>query len=308
MTRNPIEFLAQGRVKEFINRFVHDSRGAFVNSDAKIFHSGEFGSYRERIVKELIADFTPRYMAQGEGFVCNKSDKNSTQCDIVIFDRNETPEIETDDLRRFFPVETLYGVGEVKSNPTVGELAESLDKLSRVKELRWDEPSDPNPVRSINVDMHDERRYFTIPEKDRDMEKLTDLSNWDPENVEFQNIVTFLVCESIKFSGDSMLSLRDRFYSREIDREPLQHNFILSLKDGLLSYQTEHSDGKNVPYHFPRNGVARAGYRFVKPNAEGNHVIAFLSGLVSALSQTCIYQFDIQDYVQLPDEQRVPFG
>lgn len=307
MVSNPIELLAKSRVKGFIERFATDSRELFINDEGKLHHPGEFGTYRERVLRELISDFVPQYMFLGEGFVCNKRNERSTQCDLVICDGNETPKIESDDSRRFYPVETLYGVGEVKSKLSIGELTTAARKLLEIKRLRWNKPSITVPIKNFDVDLSDTNRYSS-DDSGASPADLADINVWDPKNKEFQNIVTFIVCESIGLGQKSMIDVAKGLYRPSIGDAPLRHNFILSLEDGLLSYKTETSHEVLTPYGFPHKGSAATAYRFVEPNEDGGHVLAFLSGLVSALSQTCIYKFDINDYVKPPVEHSSPMS
>jgi len=305
VAQNVIEMLAHRRVATFIEKYNFHSRNIFVGDDGSLIHSSEFGQYRERLVKELLSDFLPRYVSLGEGFICNKNSKRSTQCDIVIYNREETPNLESDDLRRFFPIETLYGVGEVKSKLSVYELKKAAKKLQNVKKVRWDQPSNSQPINGVCVDDCDERRFLPH-DTDEEIYDQLDINVWNPKNKEFQNIVTFIVCESIDLKNKSMLDVARTLYKPSIENEPVRHNFILSLRDGLMSYITENSNGNIVPYSFPHRGARATGYRYVEPDSHGSHVLAFLSGMVDALSKTCIYRFNIKDYIKDFSEQNAP--
>lgn len=302
-----IEALARLKALQFKQNFVDFSRLAFQNNDGKLIHSGEFGAYRERVLKELLSCFLPTYYSFGEGFVVNRNSENSSQCDVVIYDQWETPKLENYELRRFFPVETVYGVGEVKSTLTIPALKIALDKLMDIKKLRNCEPINKKPIKPTSFDMDNKARYLELNiEKHGDHYKS--IEYWNPNYNEFQNVVSFLVCESIDLDKKGMHDLANSLYEPSMDDISKRHNFILSLEDGLLSYFTKNADEARKPYPFPSRGDFSTGIRFVEPTDSGDHIIAFISGLAAALSQTCIYTFDASAYMSECNEKHVPMG
>ena len=298
--------LGERKAKDFIDKYNYHTRNIFVVESGMIAHKGEFGEYRERLVKELLSDFLPTYINIGEGFICNKNEQRSTQCDLIIYNQDETPKLESDDLRRFFPIETIYSVGEIKSKLTISQLREASTKLLNVKKIRWDKPSNSRPVNGVYIDDYSERRFLPHTSYD-EMEEQLDINIWDPENKEYQNIVTFLICESIELKNKTMIEVAKTLYKPSIEHDPIRHNFILSLKDGLLTYNTD-KNNELIPYGFPHRGAMATGYRFVEANENGLHVLAFLSEIVGALSKTCIYRFDIKDYIDPFVEKSAPMS
>ncbi|WP_306332001.1 DUF6602 domain-containing protein [Vibrio injensis] len=306
MNNNVIKMLGERKATEFVDRYCNHSRSIFVDDNGDLFHRAEFGTYRERLVKELLVDFLPSYVEVGEGFICNRNDKPSTQCDLVVYNQDETPNLETDDLRRFFPIETVYAVGEVKSKLSVYDLKAATEKLLTVKKVRWEKPNNSRPINGVYIDDYSEQRFLPHIEHEEREEQL-DINIWDPENKEFQNIVTFLICESIDLKGQSMIDVAKKLYKPSIKHDPVRHNFILSLKDGLLTYNIDR-DGKLEPYGFPHRGARATAYRFVEPTDQGSHVLAFLSAYLEALGKTCIYKFDINNYIGPLDEKSAPMS
>lgn len=57
--------------------------------------------YRERIVSDLLKPFLPSRLAVGTGFIITHQNKQSTQCDLIIYDKENTPVIENGDQRFF---------------------------------------------------------------------------------------------------------------------------------------------------------------------------------------------------------------
>lgn len=122
-----------------IERFVHDyanlSRSVFVNTKGNLIHPGEFGMYREQIVKELLKPFLPEKFDIGTGFIITSKNRISTQCDLIIYDKENSPIIENAE-QRFFPVECVVGVIEIKSNLSKSDFKKAVSKLSKIKKLR----------------------------------------------------------------------------------------------------------------------------------------------------------------------------
>ena len=291
---------------EFMKRYIESSREIFTDENKKLIHAAEFGTYRERLVKDFISSLLPGYYKFGEGFLVNRESQNSTQCDIIVYDENETPRLESLNENRFFPVETVYGIGEVKSQLSTNQLITALKKLQTVKTLRNVEPVDTIPINSIKVNLVDSTRYqytsYPVPE-----EEHTKMSYWDPHWNEHQNIVSFLVCESIDLKGDVLEQLNGRLYEPGFESISKRHNFLLSLKDGLLTYSIKGSSGLKR-HHFPNRGDVSSGISFVKADKDCSHVVAFLSGLTAALSQTCIYRFSPDAYMREIKNSFAPMG
>jgi hypothetical protein len=300
-----IESLARIKALQFKQGFIDFTRQVFERDEGTLIHAGEFGAYRERMLKDLLSSFLPLSYAFGEGFLVNRNSENSTQCDVVIYDKWETPKLENYDLRRFFPIETVYGVGEVKSKQTVSQLKKSLKKLMEVKKLRNYEPSIKQPIKPNNLNLDDNSRYLEVHLEEYG-EEYKSIDYWNPNYNEHQNVVSFLVCESIDLGKKEMTDLANEIYEPSMDDISKRHNFILSLNDGLLSYYTMRAGEERKPYVFPTRGDISTGIRFVEPTDNGDHIIAFLSGLASALSQTCIYSFDASSYMEKYNEKHIP--
>ena len=111
------------KIDQFITDF-KSSKELFESIDKrnKLLHPGEFGLFRENICDGLIKFTIPNKYKTGTGFLINSYDEISTQCDIVIYDLNNTPLIQDSSNNRFFPVESVIGIGEIKSKLTIKKL------------------------------------------------------------------------------------------------------------------------------------------------------------------------------------------
>src|SRR5690606_12380818 len=101
------------KIDTFKSVFLEDSEGIF-RVDGKLFHAQEFGVYRERVLAEIIKSVIPETVQVKDGFIITSRNKLSTQCGVIIYDTNNTP-IINDGVLRFFPIEAVLAIGEVKS-------------------------------------------------------------------------------------------------------------------------------------------------------------------------------------------------
>jgi hypothetical protein len=99
-------------------------------------HSGERGVGREVVVRRFLSDHLPKRFKIDTGFVIDHSGACSDQMDIVIVDNYVCPLFEDAGERRFFPVEAVVAVGQVRSSATSrGEWKSALTNLESVKRL-----------------------------------------------------------------------------------------------------------------------------------------------------------------------------
>lgn len=232
----------------------------------KLFHPGEYGEYREDILKRFLGLYIPEMFGIGSGFIITSSGEISSQCDIIIYDIKNTPRIQNFENQRFFPIETVLGVGEVKSTiNSINKLNDYLKKLSKIKELRLT-VNDPKPYR---------RGDFKSP--------------YNPSHLFPDNIFTFLLCYEFNFD----LNLENLDYA-DINHK-LWHNMVLSLKDGLISYQAEET--KNL--YFPFRGENKLDFWYL-PNDEldlPTPIIVFLSGLSFFVNNNTLLEIHMENYL-----------
>lgn len=205
-----------------IDKFIYDfnsTKNLFENLEKrnKLLHPGEFGIYRENICKEILEFAIPQKFNVSSGFLINSYDEISTQCDIVIYDLNNTPLIKEGNNNRFFPVEPVLAVGEMKSTLTMNDLCNSLLKLSNVKKLK-----------KIN-------NLFCV----NNVKKEKHIPELDP----YDTIFTFLICEKITdFNFEKLKTKMTEVYELNQIPQYLHHNIILSLNDGIITYNNQYTD------------------------------------------------------------------
>lgn len=249
-------------------------KAAFANSKkifwseekSKLIHPGEYGSYREELLKRWLRMYIPKNYDISSGFIINHEGLISHQCDIVIYNKNITPHIETIDKQTFFPVETVIAVGEVKSDINSSrELNDYLIKMSSIKRMR--------------LSVEPPRIYQSVFGGEFDI----------AANPYF-NVFTFLICNKFNF----------RFDVNEINYNGIerifQHNMILSLEDGLSSYVTKEGT-PNLEIPFMPDKELNYYYSASDKKDLPSHIILFLVNLNRAMFFTTQLEIDMTFYL-----------
>ncbi|WP_458400560.1 DUF6602 domain-containing protein [Mailhella sp.] len=277
MASSIFQTLVQRQIETFVQTFADDSSKLFRNQDNKLFHPGEYGMYKEACLRNLLSTILSRKEAVSDGFIITSRDNHSTQCDILIHNASTMPLIDAG-VAKFFPVEDVYAIGEVKSNLGKSDAVKALRKLSENKKLIDDRI---NKIDNTNLLHHD-------------------------------TIITFLVCNKFEFD---IRTLNFEEVYQDIKRK-YWHNFILSLEDGIFYYKivSEKLPSK-LQTRFREAGMATQ-YDFQYPefilrskegplqyNAERSsylpeqdkkydHIFKFLAGLKDAVDSAPRYSFD----------------
>lgn len=268
------------KIDKFIEDFKGASRELFYDKEAEsLIHPGEFGTYREKIVVELLRSFLPKGYDCGSGFIVNNCNEISTQCDIIIYN-DYTPLFSDHANARFFTIETCAAVGEVKSVLSKKDLKEALIKLSNIKKLRSN-ISQPYILKS---------RF----------------SDFRPPDNHSDQILTFLVCERFDFNIDKIEEEINQFYHDEDILPSNRYNMILSLDDGLFTYY-EVIDSESVTIQYPvLAGVALNSLR-VCGEDKYNYFKLFMAHTYNAVIDTTILLPEMTIYMGASDNQKLIF-
>lgn len=323
-TINPIKELISKAANEFAKEF-EECRILFKDEDArnKLIHGGEFGGYRERIVSNLIRKFLPKHLAMGEGFVVNTEATKTKQVDIIVYDFENTPELESAGAR-FYPYETVVALGEVKSTLNATTLETALEVMRANKKIRECVPHNPFPIRPAGLSEAILHHLSTVtPEVFNEwgdfkhiMDALFDFKKegasttpgalnkhkeliYNPRYFEELNVVTFLVCDEIEnFSQKTDHQLKDMLFTRNVDIEHLGFNLILSVKDGLILH-CGFSGGHQIATPYPKLRNTKSTI-FVKTpiNSDNSHIVTFVSMLLHAISSTAVFEFSPVPYIE----------
>lgn len=279
--------IIERKIDIFANTFARDSKSIFKN-DTKLIHPLEYGMYREKCFKELLELIVNKQAAVADGFIITALEDISTQCDIIIYQSNVIPLIDNN-IAKFFPIEIVNGIGEIKSDLSKRDFKDALQKLARNKMLT-------------------EKRKGSV---------ATSKGTFG----EYDYLITFLVCNKLSFDITSI------DYNEIYEQIPRAywHNAILSLEDGLLTYNLNF---KELPKPMKDNFIAKRGNIEAKPviweypvhienrevyncspklikSDENNiysHVIDFLTILKAGLDVQKQFNFDFVEYLDLGGE------
>lgn len=269
---NIFDKLVKSKIEQFERDYIDLSRQIFVDASGKLIHPGEFGTYREEVIKTFLAPFLPSRLAIGSGFIITSKDRISTQCDIIIYDKNHTPIIENGE-QKFFPIECVAGVIEAKSKLSKTTLKDALIKLSAIKELRND----------IDTNSYIYKDYEGN-------------SAFDTKVKVCDQIATFLICESIDINIEKEIdTLFSDIYSG-IDKSHF-HNMILCLDSCCFLY----FDGKH-PIYYSYFDYEKDSFKneCIMPHALGyekEHILGFLNYFYMAISSVSIMFLEITNYL-----------
>ena len=227
--------------------------------------------YREKLVKDFLRFIIPQKLAINQGFIISSNDEISTQCDIIIYDQNITPLIQSNELQTFYPVETVVGVGEVKSKLSKAQFIAAINKLARIKEIKSKVP------------------FPSLVNRNRGFE-------YNPEKIPFDNIFTFIVCEKLDFDTKTIETELDEMYQKDISPWH-RHNLILSIDDGLLLY-TEPDSHKDFVFYAPVLKGTNL-HKFLKFNEQKkyHHFKTFALSLFDGISNATVLYPEMVRYM-----------
>lgn len=230
----------------------------------QLIHPGEFGNYRENVVGRLLKLFLPSRLEIGSGFIITNMGDISTQCDLIIYDKVEAAPLENQLNQKFFPVETVVGVGEIKSNvASPSELRKILDKLAQVKKLR-ERTQEPDVFRSFHT------------------------SPYDPVRNYMDQIFTFVFANRFEFvpTSENVLNYPQNIPPRH------WHNVVTTVADGTYSYKTNSEKTKNL--FFPNVGELTHQFHSAPRHASDEflHLKFFLMGFANGLKNVTSLSMD----------------
>lgn len=265
------------RVDNFISE-IGRSKSLYedLNKKNNLLHAGEYGMYKERTLRELIEFIKPFKYETTDGYIINSHNETSTQCDLILFDKLNTPLINFGDRFQFIPAESVAAIGEVKSTLSKNDFFETAIKLSKNKGLC--KPSNEYTEVTANF------------------------------NKELFSPFSFIICDSIsgineKYTFKDLIKELAEIYKSEGIDVNNYFNIIIVLSDKkAFGYRTskEYQD-PNVPegtkiYSPIRFGDVMNG-SIVYCTDHYNLIREFATALSSSLHQRPIYFPDPVDYL-----------
>lgn len=300
---NYLEKILDWNAEILRKHFEHSERIFKKDEEDKIFHNGEYGKYREEACKDFVKSITPGRQDVSDGFLINTEEGDegiSTQCDIVVFDKS-SPIFSTNHIK-FFTVETVTAIGEVKSTLDTSGLIDALIKLAKNKEMR---------VKSL--ESSDDSEYeeklskCTVTYRDPQFES----EKYDPYKNHVDHMMSFLICKKIDVVDKKELMIKiEKAYDEEDINEINRHNMILSLEDGLFLYRdpysTKYSSSK-FNWAYPMMAGQPYKQRFLEINPEdiNYHFKQFAHQLFLGLSMTTVIHPETASYFNWEKETSI---
>lgn len=258
------------KIEFFRLSFERTSKEIFLDSlNWRLIHPWEYWEYRENICKDFLRLITPSRLDIWSWFVIGPFGDVSTQCDLIVFDKQNTPLIETSDKQKFYPTETVVAIGEVKSTLTKSDFIITINKLAKNKKIR-ECLKDPTIIKREH------------PNK------------FDPINYPYDATFSFLICKKLDFNIENIWEEINSLYEPEI--EPWQkHNLILSIDDWLMCY----FDKNWISLMYPYVKWVDFKNRFIYPTDNKNiHFIHFSNCFFMAMSSLSLYFPETTHYIE----------
>lgn len=259
MANETIDALIEERIDIFRSAFSQRAKVLFRDDEKhnNLRHPGEFGTYREGIVRDFLQSFLPQRLAIDTGFIVNASGDVSRQIDLVIYDPSLTPPLESKNRQRFFPIETVIAAGEVKSDVKREKFEEGLIRLAKIKEMRAVLTNEASAA----------VRWYRL-----------DKSEYNPDKISLDQVFTFLICNSIgfPFRDDTISSTLNEIYKSV--NYAHRHSAVLSLEDGLFFYIDPDIQSCSFPISTTGKEYNR-NYWIHSPDNEYTHFKSFCSDL-----------------------------
>ncbi|GEM_PF-6344594 len=177
---------------------------------------------REACVRGLLKNFLPGIYGVAQGYVIGQCGEISHQCDLIIYHKSFTPYFHTPEAQRFFPIESVIAVGEIKSKADGTVLDDALEKLARIKIMR-----------EAIIDAAIARCRPSINRAYSPKDNLRD------------QVVTFVVCEEFTCSNDILSERIKKSWAGSLPRHRV--NLISAIRNGTCTYK----DCNSRPWMYP---------------------------------------------------------
>lgn len=110
---------------------------------SEITHKGERGAQQEETLIKFLSHYLPKKYGIGSGEIVNSHDQVSRQCDIVIYNVNESPLLLIREGYQLFPVESVVATIEVKSTINQRSVSEIITNIASIGSLFEKEAHSP---------------------------------------------------------------------------------------------------------------------------------------------------------------------
>ena len=123
-------------VKKYYQRFSEKMLSEVGCISEAISHAGEKGRNNEQVLADFLRKYLPQRFSVDTGQVVAADGSTSSQTDIIIHDRFNTPALFLGGASVLVPIETTYAVISVKTTLDKTELADAVKQIESVRRLK----------------------------------------------------------------------------------------------------------------------------------------------------------------------------
>jgi hypothetical protein len=185
------------------------------------------GDAREKPARDKLRSVLPAGVGVGSGFVIDSYGHTSRQCDIILYEEAFALKFAiNDDIQNaYYNCENVIAVGEVKSDASLEDVRDSINKFKVIRELKRYIPN-----------MHYRYRPYLSPMSViRTANMPVSKDDFNSEKNESDQIFTFLLCQSIKTTSESILKEMKQICG---SNKSLYPNRIISIVGDYYCYAT----------------------------------------------------------------------
>jgi hypothetical protein len=123
-------------VKKYYQHFAEKMLSEVASISEAISHAGEKGRNNEQVLVDFLKRYLPQRFSVDTGHVVAADGSRSSQTDIIIHDRFNTPALFLGGASVLVPIETTYAVISVKTTLDKTELADAVKQIESVRRLK----------------------------------------------------------------------------------------------------------------------------------------------------------------------------
>lgn len=108
-------------------------------ASAQVAHRGSKGTIRENILRKFLEEGRlPYKYGIGSGEIVGRIRDTSRQSDLIIYDKINGVTLLYDEHTQVYPIDSVYGIIEVKSGLSKADFIDALDKIAAFKSMAPD--------------------------------------------------------------------------------------------------------------------------------------------------------------------------
>ncbi len=264
--RDQMKRILQADAKEIKNSL---ERARIIYSTKNIKAAGE---EVERAIRNVLRRKLPSPYYVGQGHIVDNQWNVSSQLDIIIADNKSPILFRGEDGTEYFPYESVYAIGEVKSTYSKGQkdIHKFVDKLAFLKENLARKPKEP--VISVDHIIHNGGVLHGKFQSHNDVADLNPL------------FAFMIFVDSMKFNH---ADIQELYISKENNIHELP-NVICLLDSGLIFHGNANSvsfQPRIIPEHYTEK-VGEINKWMFSPFGEDEHRLGTNFGLMYAMLST----------------------